>query len=122
MGKQGKRSRSVFIQSGTDYYVLADGKTFVDKDGYPVSKPVKAEDDKIISQVNKTTPKAKKTSHKIGKLVSKVVSTLRCGKEWRLYTGVKQLIRLKNNTKVRFGKNTRNTFEMYDHTNTYTQA
>jgi len=48
MGKQGKRSRSVFIQSGTDYYVLADGKTFVDKDGYPVSKPVKA---KITSSI-----------------------------------------------------------------------
>ncbi len=114
MGKQGKR-RSVFIQNGTGYYVSADGKFFVDKSGNKVSKPVKAEDDN-------TTPKAKKPSHKIGKLVSNVVSTLRCGKAWRVSAGVRKLISLKNGRRVRFGQNTEDIFERYDHKTTYTDA
>ena len=45
--KQRKR-RAFFIQNGTGFYVASDGKTFVDKDGYKVSNPKKAE---IISSI-----------------------------------------------------------------------
>ena len=143
-GKQGKR-RSVFIQGGTNYYVSADGKTFLDKDGYPVSKPVKAIiTSSIASQavdfIKNDNSKIEFIDKKeIEKLVMDILrrfygadratkillTSIRVkifAMQWRKISAARKIIGLISDTRVRFGKNTRKTFEKYDHKNTYTQA